>query len=130
MSDAIRRLPDGELELMLAVWQAGGPVSASAIREALGERRPWALPTLMTVLGRLTDKGFLICQKQGRHNLYRAAVSQGDYQAAQGRSLLETLYGNSFQSLVASLVDGHAVSQEDLRELRAYLDELEEKGGL
>lgn len=130
MTDTIRRLPDGELEIMLAVWQAPGPVSSSQLQQALQGRCSWALPTLMTVLGRLVDKGFLLCEKQGRHNLYHAAVSQEDYTAAQGRTLLQKLYGNSFQSLVASLVDQGAIGQQDLRELREFLDELEQKGGL
>ena len=39
--------------------------------------------------------------------------------------MLERLYGNSVQSLVASLVGGNAVGDEELAELRAYLDCLE-----
>ena len=123
--EKLKRLPDAELEVMLAVWSFGEPVSASRIQEALRGKRDWALASLMTVLGRLCTKGYLSCSRQTRPNLYTALIAEEVYKQNESRSRLERLYGNSVQSLVASLVGGNAVGDEELAELRAYLDCLE-----
>ena len=122
-----RRLGDAELEIMLAVWEAGEPVTSPYVHEKLKGSRDWALPAVITSLNRLVEKGFLSCEKQGRGNRYRALVSEEDYKASEGRGILDRLYGSSCRSLVASLVDGGKIGKKELEDLRAYLDELEVK---
>ena len=123
----MKRLGDAELEIMLAVWGAGGPVQSGYIHQQLRGSRDWALPAVITAMNRLVEKGFLSCETRGRSNWYRAEVTEGDYKAAEGRGLIDRLYGSSFTGMVASLYDGLAIGQEDLTELREYLDKFEGK---
>ncbi|MEA4962214.1 BlaI/MecI/CopY family transcriptional regulator [Lutispora sp.] len=125
IADKINRLPDAELEIMLIIWKAGKPVNSSYILEQLQDKRKWALATLMTVLARLTEKGFLLCEKEGRNNRYIAAISEAEYKESEGKSTLEKLYGNSFRNLVVSLYNGKAIDKNDLAELREFLDKVE-----
>jgi len=127
MLKAIKRLPDAELEIMLIVWKSDPPISATYILEQLKSQRKWSLQTLFTVLTRLTEKGFLSCEKQGRSNLYHALVEENVYKQLEGKSILERVYDNSFKNLVVSLVGGDAIDKNDLAELRDYLNRLEEK---
>lgn len=123
----MKKLGDAELEIMLAVWEAGEPVPSSYVQEKLRGRRDWALPSILTSLSRLVDKGFLSCQKRGKSNWYHPLVSERDYKAAEGRGLLDRLYGSSFKGLVASLYDSRAIGKNELEDLRKFLDELEGK---
>ena len=123
----MKRLGDAELEIMLAVWAAEGPVQSTYVHQQLKGSRGWALPAVITAMNRLIDKGFLACEKQGRSNWYRSLVSEQEYKAAEGRSVIDRLYGSSFTGMVAALYDGRAIGKEDLEELRQYLDDLEEK---
>ena len=123
----MKKLGDAELEIMLAVWEAGEPVPSSYVQEKLRGRRDWALPSILTSLSRLVDKGFLSCQKRGKSNWYHPLVSEKDYKAAEGRGLINRLYGGSFTGMVASLCDGRAIDEDDLAQLRQYLDTLEGK---
>ncbi|MEG0780555.1 MAG: BlaI/MecI/CopY family transcriptional regulator [Oscillospiraceae bacterium] len=125
MEDERKRLGDGELELMQTIWRAGEPVNSGYVLQALQGRRTWALATVLTVLNRLVDKGFLTCEKQSRNNQYAAAVSEADYQQKEGRTVLEKLYGNSVTGLVASLYQGKTIDDGDLEELRRFLAEQE-----
>ncbi|MBW4084987.1 BlaI/MecI/CopY family transcriptional regulator [Paenibacillus sp. S150] len=127
MDNEIKRLPDAELEIMLVIWRAGAPVSSSYISEQLRGKRKWALATLMTVLSRLVEKGFLHCQKQGRSNSYHAAISEMKYKESEGKSTLEKLFGNSVQDMVMSLYNGKAIDKRDLAQLREMLDRVEEE---
>ena len=123
----MKRLGDGELEIMLAVWEAAGPVQSGYVHGRLLASRGWAQPAVITAMNRLVDKGFLTCEKRGRSSWYSPLISEGDYKAAEGRGILDRLYGSSFTGMVAALYDGKAIGKEDLAALRQYLDELEER---
>ncbi len=85
--------------------------------------RHWQTATLLKLLSRLEERGFVGREKAGRANLYRPLVSRQDYLAVESRSFLERLHGGSLPSLVAALVDSRAVGREDLTELEALLQE-------
>ncbi len=123
----MKKLGDAELEIMLAVWAAGEPVQSGYVQDKLRGSRNWTLPAILTSLGRLVEKGYLACEKQGRGNLYRPLISEGEYKTAEGRGILDRLYGGSFTGMVASLCDGRAIGEDELKELRQYLDALEGK---
>jgi BlaI family penicillinase repressor len=120
-----RRLPESELDIMLAVWSGGAAVTAPQIHSAL--ERPLTASALHSYLKRLEEKGFLSCEKVGKVNHYRPLVSREDYQRQEGKNLLGKLYAGSLKALAASLYDGGELSREDVEELRTYLSTLEEK---
>ncbi len=123
----MKKLGDAELEIMLTVWAAEEPVTSGVVSDALKGRRDWALPAVVTSLNRLTEKGFLRCEKQGRTNLYSPLISERDYKASESRGILTRLFGGSVSGLAAALYDGKAMGEKEIRELRAFLDQLEGK---
>lgn len=128
MCKRFKRLGDAELEIMQILWRENAPLSAGQIHTALQGQRSWALSTLMTVLARLADKEFVECIRTEKPNRYAALVPKTDYQASESRSFLARLYGNSVQSMMATLYDSRMLDGQDVRELRAFLDELEQRG--
>lgn len=123
MTNTIKRLSDAELEIMLVVWHSKQPISSSYILEQLQGKRKWALPTLMTVLTRLINKGFLTCEKQGRNNFYYSVTEEDAYKESEGKSILEKLYGNSFKNFVTALYNSKAINEKDLDDLRNLIDQ-------
>lgn len=118
-----RRLPESELDIMLAVWAAGeAGTTAPEIGEAL--EKPLTASALHSYLKRLEEKDYLACVKQGKVNRYTALVSKEDYQAREGRSVLDKLYSSSLKRFTAALYDGGALSRADLDELREFLNDL------
>lgn len=120
------RLPESELDVMLALWHAGGEASAPEIGTALG--RELTASALHSYLKRLGDRGFLSCRKEGKVNVYTALVSEEEYRRTESGTVLEKLYGGSLKTFAAALWDGGRLTSEELGELRAYLDELEGEG--
>ena len=53
--DTTRRLPDGELAVMQALWDLEPPVTSGELQQQLKESHPMALTTLLTVLTRLAE---------------------------------------------------------------------------
>ena len=125
--EKIKRLPDSELDVMLAVWEAGENATAPRIMDAL--ERPLTASALHSYLKRLEEKGFLSCGKEGRTNVYTPLVGREEYERREGKSVLGKLYAGSLSRFAAALYDGGALSQEDLRELREFLDAVEEGEG-
>ena len=75
----IKRLPESELEIMQIIWKEEAPVSRMTIEHALQERHPLAPTTILTLLTRLCEKGFLSLKKEGRPNLYEPLVTEREY---------------------------------------------------
>ena len=121
MDKTIRRLPDAELEVMQAVWACEAPVARADIDAKLKDTHPMALTTLLTVLTRLADKGFLRIEKQGRSARYIPLVRREEYLAQQSRRFLEKLCGGSLPAFAAALGDS-GLSRQELAELRRLLE--------
>lgn len=118
------QISDSELELMKIIWNAGGRALYSQIMAALSEAGcPWQKNTVITLLSRLVDKGFLTVRKLGRRNEYAAALSREDYQAAQTQVLVDKLYAGSVKGLVAALIQREAISSQDYEELKRFWEE-------
>ena len=82
----IKRLPDAELEIMNALWDADAPLTAAELETAL-PGPPRARTTLLTLLARLEEKGCVTREKQGRGYLYTAVLTRAAYLPAESRSL-------------------------------------------
>ena len=121
MSNAIKRLPDSELEVMQAVWRCTPPASKDDIRRRMGDSHPMAETTLLTFLSRLTDKGFLSVELKHRKKYYTPCVSQEDYLAAQSKRFLDQLCGGSIPTFAAALCNS-GLTKEELAELREMLE--------
>lgn len=121
----VKRLPEGELEIMQIIWRSEPPVSRAAIEKEMEKSRHLAATTILTFLTRLCDKGFLAIEKQGRANYYTPKVTEREYLAAESRKILDKLYGGSISTFAAALCDS-GISKEELEQLRDMLEE----GGL
>lgn len=115
------KLPEAELDVMLALWSFSQPVRTARILEALQARRTWTASTLKVVLGRLVEKGFVEETRQGRFTLYRALVPEEEYRRSETRHMLGRFYGNSVKNLVAAPVQDEGLSQAELAELEDIL---------
>ena len=122
MAESIRRLPDAELEVMQAIWACTPPVARADIQELLKDTHPMALTTLLTVLTRLSEKGFLRIEKVGRSARYIPLISQRDYLAQQSGRFIRQLCGGSLSAFATALCEG-GLSREEVEELRRLLEE-------
>jgi len=118
---AVHRLPDAELEVMQALWACEPPVSRADLEPILEQSHPMATTTLLTLLTRLEEKGFVKAEKVGRGKRYLPLVSQKEYLAAQSRRFVEKLCGGSMSAFATALCDS-GLSKEELEELRDLLE--------
>lgn len=117
----MKRLPDSELEIMLIIWDLDKPVTRFEIEENLVEDRKLSPTTILSFLSRLQEKGFVTVSKDGKNNVYAAAIDKERYMQSESKNILKKLYQNSAKNFLAALYDGDHLSDQDLAELEAYI---------
>ncbi|MCW6653481.1 BlaI/MecI/CopY family transcriptional regulator [Aerococcaceae bacterium NML191292] len=123
MTHSIKRLPDAEFSVMKAIWSSQSPVGTHTITEKLKTGTSWKPQTLLTMLTRLTEKGFLVSERKGRERLYTPIITENEYLQIETGDFLKRYEGNSIGSLVKTLCASQELSAEDLDELRNLLKE-------
>ena len=121
MKDIIRRLPDAEQEVMQAIWACTAPVVRTDIEKILYKTHPMAMTTLLTLLTRLSEKGFITIEKNGRRSYYTPCISREDYLAVQSKSFVDKLCGGSISTFATALCSS-GLTREELAELREMLE--------
>lgn len=111
---------------MRVFWELGDAALGDVVR-ALEDKLHWKPRTVQSLMRRLVDKGALIAESQGRDFRYRPAFSQNECQRDESRSFLQRVFDGRLTPFVAAMVEKQEVSRDELRELRALLDEAEKK---
>lgn len=115
----VERLPDSELEVMLALWSAKEPLKTSAILARV--KKEWSMSTLQALLARLEERGFVIMKKRMRFKYYSPAVEESVYRDSETKSFLERMHNNSCTSLLASLVNTRSITEKDIAEIEEII---------
>ena len=112
---------------ILAVLQSKGEVSARGIREILFSYRPMSHASVLTLLGRLEVKE-LVSRRRGpvgKAFVYSASKTPKPLYRALLRRIVRRIFANDSASLVASLFDAKAPTDEELRQIRELVDEFD-----
>jgi BlaI family penicillinase repressor len=113
-----------EAEVMNVVWSRES-VTIQDVVDAIPRRL--AYTTVMTTMRILEDKGFVARGgKRGRAILYRALVSCESASRSNLREMADRFFDGSVKSMVLSLIKAKQVTADDLVELRAAIDAVEE----
>jgi len=121
MTRSMKRLPDAELEIMNVLWEADCPLSRADIESGLAESKAWAPTTVLTFLSRLMEKGYVLCEKHGRFNMYAAGVSKQQYLEWENQTFLDRFYDSSVTNFVAAACLSQNVTESDIDELQRLL---------
>ncbi|RXZ82322.1 BlaI/MecI/CopY family transcriptional regulator [Paenibacillaceae bacterium] len=122
----LRKLPDAEFEIMKVVWANQPPITTSIIMDQLGRDKEWKAQTIITLLLRLVDRGFVRTEKNGKERTYFPLVTKEDYLKFETGDFIERFHENSLTSLVAALYDGKKLKDNDLDELVKWMQEKQE----
>lgn len=117
---------DRELDIMDVLWEQGVATVAD-VRDAL--HVDLAYTTVLTVLRTLEEKGYVAHDEEGRAHRYRALVEKSKAEKSAVSKLVKKLFKGSPELLLTQLVADRKLSADDLKRLRALIDEQLKKGG-
>lgn len=119
--DKLKKLPDAEFEVMKTIWANEPPVTTNMLMEQLGNKKDWKLQTLVALLLRLVDRGFVRTEKNGKERTYYPLVDKERYLEFETSSFIERFHDHSIVSLVNTLYDGKDLKASDLDALSRWL---------
>jgi len=111
-----------EAEVMEIIWMRGTAL-VSEVEEVLNGRRPvpLAYKTVLTICTRLSEKGFLDHEKEGRAFRYYPTMNQSEFVSAQASKATDALLSRFGDAALSSFVDQVAADPEQLLALRNLL---------
>ena len=124
-----RRLPvsDAELEVLKVLW-ASGPATVRDVAAALRrQRRRLAYNTVLTLLSRLREKGYVTADRRDTAHSFRAAVTRDALLGSSLAALADQICDGTASPLVHALVRGKRFTAAEIAQFRKLLDDLAPK---
>ena len=106
----------------ILLWDSA-PQTITQLTAALREETRWEKHTVITMLSRLEAKGAVRHEEGARAKKFYPTVKQGDAARAETESFLGKVYGGSLGLMMSAMVEGCALTREDIDELSAILEQ-------
>lgn len=120
-------LPNAELAIMNLLWQQDRMTAREIRKELYPDDTKPQHGTVQKLLQRLEGKGYVNRDRTLSIHFFSAAIDRKAYAGSQLESLASRLTGGSLAPLITHFVEKNKLSRDDLKELRAILDQGLEK---
>jgi len=120
---------DAQVEVLNIFWDRG-EATVGEVWQAFSARRPVARNTVLTLVTRLEEKGWLRRHADSNVLRYSAVVPKQTALRQFARQLVDTAFGGSTEGLIMTLLGGGELSEVEAQRIRAMLDKVrsEKKG--
>jgi predicted transcriptional regulator len=124
---AEKLLGDLELDVMRVIWERKR-ATVREVLEALAAKRLLAYTTVMTIMGRLAEKGLLAVDKQSKTHRYRPVYTQEEFEAQAVGKVVDSLIADFGSELaIHQFVERlSAADPEQLRRLAEIASQAQE----
>jgi len=119
----MKKLPEAEFEIMKIVWESNPPITTGIIMREMGNGKGWKIQTVVSLMQRLTERGFLRSEKKGKERFYYPIVEKDAYLSFETEHFMKLYHKNSFMNLVGTLYKSDTISNEDLASLIKWVEE-------
>ncbi len=117
-----------QFRIMRVLWD-DGEATARRVTDQLNETAPIAHSTVQTLLRKLEAKRAVGHERRDRTFVFRPLVAEHEVTRSAAQELLARVFGGSISGLVAHLLEDEAVSDDEMRRLRALVDAKAEAEG-
>lgn len=124
--NTIPKISESEWEVMKLLWNES-PLTSEEIIESLREDNNWTKQTIKTFIIRLTKKGAIGYEKQGRIYKYYPLVDEKDCRKYENKSFLQKVYNGSLGVLISNFLEEESLSTNEIEELEKILKEKKEE---
>lgn len=113
--------------IMKIVWDAEEDLSTLEIMDELRNRygKDYARTTVVTLLQRLTEKGFVTTYRKGKMAYTHALKAENQYVSNMMQGMQDFWFLGDGAKLLSALYDGKTPSHDEIEKIRKFLDELD-----
>ena|SRR6056297_1803031 len=120
------QISKAESQVMQFLWDRH-PATASDVFAALGPVNHWSEATVKTLLNRLKKKDAVATEPDGRRFLYRPTIERDAWVLEESSHMLDRLFDGRLAPLVSHFSSHGKLSRQDLDELRALIERLDDE---
>ena len=116
-----------ETQMMKLIWDAERELSIQEIIARFNERyhRDYARSTIVTFLGKLTEKGYVSTHREGKKAYIHAEVAEKLYIKQMLREETDFWFDGSLSEMMSVLFESREISKEESAKMRSILDVLD-----
>lgn len=115
---------DAELEVLKVLWDERTATVRGVVAALDRQRRKLAYNTVLTLLTRLREKGYVTADTRGTAHVFRPIVSRDELLGFSLATLADRVCDGTASPLVHALVRTQRFSAEEIAQLRELLDNL------
>ncbi len=123
---ALTPLGETEMEVLQHVWQLR-QATVAQVHERILISRKVAYTTIMTVMKKLSDKGYLDYEKDGATYVYQPAKSEQEVQQSLLSNLVDKAFNGSPLALIQTLVKKEDLSHQERDDILKLIEDLNEQ---
>jgi BlaI family penicillinase repressor len=120
-----RPIGRAELEILQHIQSCGGPVTVRQVAEHVFRTKGHVRTTVLNVMTRLVNKGYLVRRKSGGVYEYSPRVPARQLVRNLVHDFVDRALGGSASPFVAYLAEDARLSADDVAQLRRLVDDLE-----
>ena len=118
-------LTPAEWNLMECLWEHSPRTGREAV-DFMKDYVGWSRSTTLTMLRRMSEKGYILCDGQGEVMSYSAAILREDAVQQETSSFMDRVYKGSVSLMLSALTKKQELSREEIAELYEILRQAEE----
>ena len=119
-------LTEAEWAIMKVVWE-NEPCAAGTVQEALEKSKGWAYSTVKTTMDRMVNKGLLEITRIRNLQLFGSKVSEEEARKGEFRKMLKRAFDGALTPMMQFLIEQEGLSQNELKQLRQFVDKAQLK---
>lgn len=113
-----------EWHLMECLWEKSPRTGREAV-EYLEQKVGWSRSTTLTLLRRMTEKGFIHCGEEDGLKVYTPLVPRQDAVVRETDDFLNRVYKGSVSMMMSAITQKQNLSKEEIDELYTILKQAE-----
>ena len=118
-------LNKSEWTIIEKLWEQ--PYTMMQLFHVLKDETGWSKSTVVTLLGRMADKGLIDYRDGGKAREYYPLVRKEDVALSETKSLIDRVFKGSVNMMMSTLVKSNELSRDEIKELQDILKKAGEK---
>lgn len=114
-----------EQKILNLLWEEGS-LSTMQIVEKLEGETGWSKHAVISFLKKMETKGLVHYEEKGRAKYYAPLPEKEAVAKEERTSFLQNFYGGRLGLMLTAMAEENSLSQEDIKDLRKLLDDLQE----
>ena len=120
-----KSLTPTEWNLMECLWEYA-PRTGREAAEYMAASQGWSRSTTLTLLRRMTAKGFIECHEENGVKVFSPLIARTDAAVRETDSFLSRVYRGSVSTLLSAVTQRQSLTRQEIDELYEIIRQAEE----